>query len=307
MNKERKVWYNDGIRRCRARHMSLGMEVPRMPSFDTLSLTDLDLKRFWSRVDKSSECWKWTGSKTSGVGVINIGGTNYSSPRISAFISFGTKDFNGVDIVTSCGIKECVNPKHITFCPLGDRVRGNRFKHNLALKNKKPILYEERDGKPCALVPVGLKHYSLVDIEDVPKVENEMWQLSRGYAVRNKSVNNSVRKLHRMIINAPDGLFVDHISGDTLDNRKCNLRVANPSQNSLNNIHLYNHNVSGKTGVSWHEQNQVWRARIVVRGEIIEGGCFVHLNDAIRVRMELEAKHCGEFAPKRRQLSTVQG
>lgn len=180
---------------------------------------------------------------------------------------------------------------------------GNRYRHTASLEKRKPIIYEHREGTLCALVSAGKKHYALVDIEDVPKVENEMWQYSSGYAVRNKTQNNKTRKMHRVLIAVPDDMVVDHINGDKLDNRKINLRVANKSQNELNNFKLYGTNVSGKTGVSWHEQNQMWRARIIVEGKRIEGGCFVVLEDAIRARLNLETEYCGDFAPKRRQPS----
>lgn len=40
--------------------------------------------------------------------------------------------------------------------------------------------------------------------------------------------------VHRVIMNAPDGVLVDHINGITGDNRVSNLRLANSSQNLMN-------------------------------------------------------------------------
>lgn len=40
--------------------------------------------------------------------------------------------------------------------------------------------------------------------------------------------------LHRMVLGASKGEIVDHINGDTLDNRRCNLRMVTTRQNNLN-------------------------------------------------------------------------
>jgi hypothetical protein len=50
--------------------------------------------------------------------------------------------------------------------------------------------------------------------------------------------------LHRIIVGAHKGEFVDHINGNTLDNRRCNLRIVNRNQNKQNTARR-----SGKSGV----------------------------------------------------------
>ena len=44
--------------------------------------------------------------------------------------------------------------------------------------------------------------------------------------------------LHRLLIETPRGFLTDHISGDTMDNRRRNLRVCNQKQIARNMIHL---------------------------------------------------------------------
>lgn len=40
--------------------------------------------------------------------------------------------------------------------------------------------------------------------------------------------------LHRFLLNAPKGVLIDHINGNPLDNRKCNLRMVTVAQNNMN-------------------------------------------------------------------------
>lgn len=45
--------------------------------------------------------------------------------------------------------------------------------------------------------------------------------------------------LHRIIMNAPKGRVIDHINHNTLDNRKCNLRICTHSENKLNSYKAF--------------------------------------------------------------------
>ena len=68
--------------------------------------------------------------------------------------------------------------------------------------------------------------------------------------------------LHRVLIpDVPKGYEVDHISLDTLDNRRCNLRVCTHQQNQCNQPPQKN-NTSGVSGVSYYPTRSKYRARI---------------------------------------------
>lgn len=75
---------------------------------------------------------------------------------------------------------------------------------------------------------------TILDLDDAIKFGIYNWsvlQTKTGwYSVRNeKSVDRTSQKmfyLHRLIMNCPDNLFVDHINGDTLNNKKSNLRIV---------------------------------------------------------------------------------
>lgn len=78
-----------------------------------------------------------------------------------------------------------------------------------------------------------------VDDDDYKKYNHLRWHMSdTGYAVRR--YNGETYRLHRLIMNCPEGMVVDHLNGDTLDNRKCNLRICTQLDNARNR-----HNVKG--------------------------------------------------------------
>lgn len=73
-------------------------------------------------------------------------------------------------------------------------------------------------------------------------------------------------KAHRVIwemVNGPipDGLEIDHISGQRDDNRIDNLRLVTDSGN-MRNKKRHRNNTSGYTGVSWHKKSGKYTARI---------------------------------------------
>jgi hypothetical protein len=113
---------------------------------------------------------------------------------------------------------------------------------------------------------------AIVDDEDYESLSAYRWYAKRtggrapkDYACRSMGGPRGPRVLmHRTIINAPAGMDVDHINGDALDNRRCNLRVATRSQN-LQNRPKQKNNSSGYKGVSKYRTGR-WMASIRVNG-----------------------------------------
>jgi len=131
-----------------------------------------------------------------------------------------------------------------------------------------------------------------IDLEDIGKVSVFKWHMSaRGYIQTN---SQNKLKLHRLINSTPEGLFTDHINGDKLDNRKCNLRTATRSQNGMNRC-LHSNNTSGVTGVYLEKNTGLWRVSIKVNSELIIIGRFSVKADAIKARRAAEMEYFGEF------------
>lgn len=91
----------------------------------------------------------------------------------------------------------------------------------------------------------------LIDDSDKHLMYGYKWFVnSNGYACRNPKMKNYEyekieRYLHRLVVGAKKGDIVDHINGNRLDNRRCNLRVVTRSQNNLHRKVENKHGVAG--------------------------------------------------------------
>ena len=104
-------------------------------------------------------------------------------------------------------------------------------------------------------VPLSQDLYALVDPADIPLVASWVWSARRKtrniYAVRNDKSGSKARtvSLHMHILPPTPGYVVDHVNGNSLDNRRANLRYATNQQN-LANAPVRKDNTTGFKGVS---------------------------------------------------------
>lgn len=104
--------------------------------------------------------------------------------------------------------------------------------------------------------------------------------------------------LHWMVVNKNIGsLEVDHINGNTLDNRRSNLRICSHSDNRKNNK-IYRNNTSGYPGISWLKRKKTWSSVIRVNNKKLWLGTFKNIIDAISVRKIAEKKYFMNFIRK---------
>lgn len=102
--------------------------------------------------------------------------------------------------------------------------------------------------------------------------------------------------LHRFLIQAPKGKLVDHIDGNTLNNKKSNLRICSYKENAKNRI-LNKNNKSGHKGVYWdiHITTPKWKAYIYVDKKCYHLGYFNTYEEAVKCREKAEKKYFREY------------
>lgn len=138
---------------------------------------------------------------------------------------------------------------------------------------------------------------ALVDADDYEEVSRYKWNptlsMRHVYARRSKRIGKRVTTviMHREILKAPKDMVVDHINGNTLDNRKANLRICTNREN-LGNRKLNKNNTSGYRGVTKVARDGKWRASVACR--VI--GDYVTAEAAAKAYDRHALKEYGKFA-----------
>lgn len=123
-------------------------------------------------------------------------------------------------------------------------------------------------------------------------------------SLRSNTDRSDCRVMSRVIMNAPDGMEVDHINHDSTDNRRCNLRVCTRSQNRRNG-RKQRTSKSRFKGVFYHpakkynpnsSEAKPWRAYTRVMGKRKWLGYFATEFEAAMAYNRFAAKEFGEFA-----------
>lgn len=115
-----------------------------------------------------------------------------------------------------------------------------------------------------------------VDDSDVCCLGGFVWRAGRDYRHPGKPIRHVIASipggyvlLHRHLTQCPNGLVVDHIDGDPLNNRRSNLRICSRYDNHLNRV-KYRNNQSGYKGVYLDARvverggGKPWRAQISI-------------------------------------------
>jgi hypothetical protein len=105
--------------------------------------------------------------------------------------------------------------------------------------------------------------YFIIDVADIPTISIECtWVTRARKSETKKRVYSSGMPLVKLLMNAKEGMHVDHINRDTLDNRRCNLREVTPKVN-LSNKDIYKNSKTGVCGL--HIDGNIFRVAFIRR------------------------------------------
>lgn len=106
----------------------------------------------------------------------------------------------------------------------------------------------------------------LVDLEDICMLKNFYWQLK--YDIRHPNLQGYIEThlkgkrifMHKLIMPSPKNTVIDHINGNTFDNRKENLRICNQSDNTKNRTTAKN--------IYYNKRDDLYTVQFIIDGKI---------------------------------------
>ncbi len=147
--------------------------------------------------------------------------------------------------------------------------------------------------------------FFIVDPSDYEKISHMTWGVTTGRGRRNNQYICSHTwgqkrvLLHRLLMNTPEGLFVDHINGDEFNNRRTNLRVVTRGENVKNQTKK-----NGKASipcVTYCKTRKRFRVRLRIDGKNKHMGYRNSQAEAEALAIELKNKYYGEYSPHHRR------
>lgn len=140
-----------------------------------------------------------------------------------------------------------------------------------------------------------IKDYTIaVDDKNVSLLEGHKWYVINGRYVCSR-FGGKTQYLHRLIMQPPSGMEVDHIDGNGLNNIESNLRICSKKQNNRNRASSRNSSSKYK-GVYWIKNIQKWRAALNMDGRTTLLGNYLLEIDAAKAYDSQAKKVFGEYA-----------
>jgi hypothetical protein len=137
-------------------------------------------------------------------------------------------------------------------------------------------------------IPLTQGKVALVDEADFERLSAFKWCCAKGYPRRRGG------QMARYVIDVPPGMVPDHINGDPLDNRRCNLRACTPAENVRNR--RTRGSLSGFKCVVYVAAIQRYRAQLHLDRQVYYSACFSTAIAAALAYDAMARELHGEFA-----------
>lgn len=151
-------------------------------------------------------------------------------------------------------------------------------------------------------IPLTKGLFVIVDEADHAWLSQWKWYARTGrkdYVYASRSIRNgkttTIINMHNILLPTEDGYELDHINGNTLDNRRDNLRVATHQQNMWNRKPPRGTSSKFK-GVSFQKATNYWKANIKINDKQKHLGCFWDEEEAAIAYNRAAKDMHGEFA-----------
>lgn len=146
--------------------------------------------------------------------------------------------------------------------------------------------------------------YAKVDPGDYERLRKYEWFTTKStrnfYAIRRAKGTKGKRYttiyMHHELIKVDEGLLIDHINQDSMNNLRNNLRAATRAQNIRNRKKFPNSTVSKYKGICRDKNLKKWLARITFEKKKIHLGCFRDEIEAAKAYDRAAKKYHGDFA-----------
>lgn len=144
------------------------------------------------------------------------------------------------------------------------------------------------------------------DFNDFPLVSRYRWsRMKNGYFRTSLGSRKAGHELlHRLIMQPPEGMVVDHIDGDKSNCCRENLRICSNADNTKNSS-IHRTNTTGYKGVSYDPRRNIWSARICDGNQKMYIGSFNSPEKAAEAYDNAALEIHGEYAKTNRALGLI--